>query len=72
MIFARDNQSGMANLYGGALTTGSTVKDVAEWPDRIEAVTAMQVQQAAAKYLKPSTSVASYLLPTAEAAKAQN
>ena len=72
LIFARDNQSGMANLYGGALTTGSTVKDIAEWPDRIKAVTAMQVQQAAAKYLKPGTSVTSYLLPTAEAAKAQN
>jgi len=66
MIFARDNQSGMANLYGAALTTGSTVQDIAEWPDRIRKVTAAQVQQAAAKYLKPSTAVASYLLSPAK------
>jgi zinc protease len=62
MIFARDNQAGMARLYGAALTTGETVKDVEEWPDRIEAVTAEQVR-AAAKYLDPSRSVTGYLLP---------
>lgn len=72
LIFARDNQSGMANLYGGALTTGSSVQDVADWPDRIKAVTAKQVQDVAAKYLKPTTSVASYLLAPANAANAQN
>ena len=72
LIFARDNQSGMANLYGGALTTGNTVQDVQEWPERIRAVTAKQVQSVAAKYLKANTSVASYLLPAAEAPKVQN
>jgi zinc protease len=72
LIFARDNQSGMANLYGGSLTTGNTVQDVQQWPERIRAVTAAQVQAVAAKYLKPNTSVASYLLPKAEAPKAQN
>ena len=72
LIFARDNQAGMANLYGGALTTGSTVQDVQQWPERIRAVTAAQVQAVAAKYLKPNTSVASYLLPKADAPKAQN
>ena len=40
MIFAQDSPSSMANMYGSALTTGSTVKDVREWPDRIKAVTA--------------------------------
>ena len=72
LIFARDNQSGMANLYGGSLTTGNTVQDVQEWPERIRGVTAKQVQSVAAKYLKPNTSVASYLLPKAEAPKVQN
>ncbi|MGE0281420.1 MAG: insulinase family protein, partial [Rhizobiaceae bacterium] len=72
LIFARDNQSGMANLYGGSLTTGNTVRDVQEWPERIRAVTAAQVQAVAAKYLKPNTSVASYLLPKTEAPKVQN
>ncbi|MDN5928130.1 MAG: insulinase family protein [Hyphomicrobiales bacterium] len=62
MIFARDNQAGMARLYGSALTTGETVKDVEEWPNRIEAVTADQVKEAA-KYLDPARSVTGYLLP---------
>ena len=63
VIFARDNSSGMANLYGGALATGLTMKDIDEWPQRIEAVTARQVQDVAAKYLVPGKSVAGYLLP---------
>lgn len=67
VIFARDNSSGMANLYGSALSTGSTLKDIEEWPQRIEAVTAAQVQAVAAKYLVPGKSVAGYLLPSPEA-----
>ena len=65
MIFARDNQSGMANLYGGTLATGGTVADIAAWPDRIRAVTSDQVKAVAAKYLNPDHSVAGYLLPPA-------
>jgi zinc protease len=62
MVFARDNQAGMARLYGATLATGGTVKDVEEWPDRIEAVTADQIREAV-KYLDPSHSVTGYLLP---------
>ena len=69
MIFARDNQSGMANLYGSSLATGSTVKDVQDWPDKVRAVTAEQVKAAAAKYLKPEIAVTSYLLPPLAGAK---
>jgi len=65
MIFARDSQSGMANIYGATLTTGGTVADVAGWPDRVRAVTADQVKAVAAKYLNPDRSVAGYLLPPA-------
>jgi zinc protease len=65
MIFARDNQSGMANIYGGTLATGGTVADIAAWPDRIRAVTSDQVKAVAAKYLNPDRSVAGYLLPPA-------
>jgi zinc protease len=67
MIFARDSPFGMANLYGAALSTGASVKDVAAWPDRIKAVTADQVKAVAAKYLNPDHSVAGYLLPPAPA-----
>lgn len=63
MIFARDNQSGMARIYGSALTTGQTVEDVEAWPDRIRAVTAGQVQDAARRHLKLDGSVTGYLLP---------
>ena len=51
MIFARDNQASMANLYGSTLATGSTVKDIEEWPDRIKKVTIADVRAVAAKYL---------------------
>jgi zinc protease len=67
MIFARDNQSSMANIYGQTLATGGTVEDVQEWPDRIMAVTADQVQAVAAKYVKPDVFVTGYLLPEATA-----
>ena len=41
----------MANLYGTTLATGSTVKDIEEWPDRIKKVTTADIQKVAAKYL---------------------
>ncbi len=63
LVFARDNQTGMARIYGTALTTGGSIADVEEWPQRIEAVTAEQVQAAAAKYLQVERSVTGYLLP---------
>jgi zinc protease len=63
MIFARDDQSGMARLYGSTLTTGGTVEDIAEWPDRIEAVTVKDVQEVAARYLDMRRAVTGYLLP---------
>lgn len=63
MIFARDNQASMANIYGTTLATGGTVADVTQWPDRIRAVTPEQVRAVAAKYLVPDHSVTGYLLP---------
>src|SRR5690606_9343349 len=63
MIFARDDQAGMARIYGVALTTGSTVEDVSNWTDKIREVTPAAVQQAAKKYLDERRSVAGYLLP---------
>ncbi|MEO3386252.1 pitrilysin family protein [Mesorhizobium sp. CAU 1741] len=63
MIFARDDQSGMARMYGATLTTGGTVEDIQEWPDRLSAVTAEQVQAVAGRYLDQRRSVTGYLLP---------
>lgn len=66
MIFARDSQSGMARIYGSALATGNTVADVQDWPDRIKAVPAEAVKEAARRYLDRRRSVTGYLLPAKE------
>jgi zinc protease len=68
MIFASDNQSRMANLYGSTLAVGGTVKDVQEWPQRIRAVTSDEVRRVAVKYLSGTRSVTAYLLPAQAAA----
>jgi zinc protease len=62
-VYARDNQSNLARSFGIALTTGMTVADVLEWPDRIEAVKLEDVKAAAAKVLDIRRSVTGVLLP---------
>ena len=64
VIFARDNQSAMANLYGSSLATGGTVDEIADWPERIKKVTTADIQKVAAKYLGSDHSVTGYLLPS--------
>lgn len=65
-VYAQDSQSTLARIYGTALTTGSTVADVAAWTDRIRAVTGEQVVEAARKYLTPERSVTGYLQAVTE------
>ncbi len=61
-IYAQDNQATLARWYGGALTTGLSIEDIRSWPDRIRAVTAEQVRQAAEKWLDKKRSVTGYLI----------
>jgi zinc protease len=61
-IYAQDNQMTLARWYGTALTTGATVADVQHWPDRIRAVTAGEVQDAARQWLVKIRSVTGYLV----------
>ncbi len=61
-IYANDNQRTLAQWYGAALTTGSTVEDVRAWPDRIRAVTAEAVHDAARRWLDKRRSVTGYLV----------
>jgi zinc protease len=61
-IYAQDNQATLARWYGGALTTGSSIEDIRGWPDRIRAVTAEQVRDAAQKWLEKKRSVTGYLI----------
>jgi len=61
-VYAQDNQSTLARMYGAALTTGSTVEDVQARPERLRAVTAEQVRDAARRYLDKRHSVTGYLV----------
>jgi len=64
-VYALDNQSTLARMYGAALTTGSTVEDVQATPDKLKAVTAEQVRDAARRYLDKRRSVTGYLVKEA-------
>ena len=63
MIFARDNQTGMARIYGSLLATGLSIEDIEAWPDRVRAVTPDDVRNAARRYITSSAHVTGYLLP---------
>ena len=62
-VYARDSLSGAVRSFGIALTTGRTVDDVEAWPERIAAVTADDVNAAAAAIIRPESSVTGRLLP---------
>jgi len=61
-VYAQDNQATLARWYGAGLATGATVDQVRGWPDRIRAVTAAQVQEAARQWLDIRRSVTGYLV----------
>jgi len=61
-IYAQDNQASMARWYGAALMTGATVNDVRRWPERIRAVSAAEVQNAAREWFDKRRSVTGYLI----------
>ncbi|MGC1563866.1 MAG: pitrilysin family protein [Bradyrhizobium sp.] len=61
-IYAQDNQATLARWYGGALTTGISIEDIRTWPERIRAVTAEQVRDAAQRWLEKKRSVTGYLI----------
>ena len=69
--YAQDSQASLARWYGASLTTGSTVEDVKSWPERIRAVTATQVQDAARKWLDLRRSVTGYLVKDASVLAAE-
>jgi zinc protease len=68
-IYAQDNQATLARWYGGGLATGLSVEDIRSWSDRIRAVTAEQVRDAAKKWLEKKRSVTGYLIKDTVAAK---
>jgi zinc protease len=61
--YALDSLSTAVRSFGAALATGRTVEDVEAWPERIAAVTAEDVNDAAAYVFRPETSVTGRLVP---------
>ena len=61
-VYANDNQRMMAQWYGSALATGATVDQVRTWPDRMRAVNADAVREAARRWLDKRRSVTGYLI----------
>ena len=62
VTYRRDSQYALATAYGTALMIGLTADDVNEWPDRIRAVTADGVRDAATRLLRRDA-VTAYLEP---------
>jgi zinc protease len=65
VAYATDSLHTGARVLGSALATGETVEDVESWPDRINAVSADQVNEAARAVLRDQRSVTGVLLPAA-------
>lgn len=62
-IFARDNVLYPARLFGRVLTSGGTIEDIEDWPNRIAAVTPDAVTRAARAILAKERSTTSILKP---------
>lgn len=69
-IFARDSLMMPGYVFGSALTTGHTVADVEAWPQRIEAVTKDQVNQALRDLVGNPHRLTAELLPDPHATQA--
>jgi len=64
-VYAQDSQSTLARWYGAALTVGLSIDQVIDWPQRIRAITAEQVRDAARTWLDKKRSVTGYLIKNA-------
>jgi len=63
-IYARDSQSGMANLYGRVLSINGTIEDILDYPRRVRAVTAAEATEALRTVFAPDANyVNARLLP---------
>ncbi|SNZ06332.1 M16 family metallopeptidase [Cohaesibacter gelatinilyticus] len=59
--YSQDNQVTLANIVGRTLTTGGTLDDIRDWPQKLSELSIKDVQDVAAKYLKENRSVTGYL-----------
>ena len=65
-VFARDDASTAARVIGQALTTGLTIEDVEDWPNRIAAVSLEDVNAAARAVLSEDAGSVTALLLRAD------
>lgn len=61
LIYAQDNQTQLARVYGSAFATGGSAKDITEWPEKIEAVTNADLKRVAKTYLVRRRAVVGHL-----------
>jgi zinc protease len=61
--YARDSQSDLARWYGSSLAIGQSIRDVEEWPAKIDAVDAEAVMAASRRWLERKPAVTGHLLP---------
>lgn len=69
VVYARDSLHTAARVLGEALTTGQSVTDVEDWPNRIAAITPDQVNATARAVLTENASVTGLLLPAVQEAR---
>jgi zinc protease len=62
-VYAQDNQSRLARMYGAGLMAGMSVEDIQAWPDQIRKVDAESVRAAARKWIELRRAVTGRLLP---------
>ena len=60
-IYARDDSSDLARMYGAGLATGLTLKDIQDWPQILQSVTAEDVMEAARQVLDRRNAVTAWL-----------
>lgn len=61
LVYARDSQQSMAQIFGQAAMLGLTPNEILNWPNEIEAVTAQDVQSAARLLLQTEHSLTGHL-----------
>ncbi|MEM9278220.1 MAG: pitrilysin family protein [Pseudomonadota bacterium] len=63
LVYSQDSQVALARIFGSILSTGGSIEDFVEWPERLAKVTVEDVNRVARKYLNDKHAVTSYLLP---------
>lgn len=67
LVYAKDSPNNAARAVGALLSVGVTLEDIEAWPDRINAVTADQVNAAARRLFEGAPSGTGVLLPQGDA-----